>query len=86
MATNQKAVVKITIKKSKRKTQAWDFTINKPGNNPEEKNTVRYTDDHCALRGALRQLGAWKGTLTGPHQAVIKGKTYQVEILTQFKR
>lgn len=82
----KKAAVRIRLVQSRRKKQAWDFLIQMPGNNPDAMNNVRYADDHCALRGALRQLGAWKGTLTGPHQAVIKGKTYPVEILTQFKR
>ena len=81
-----KATIRINLKQSKRPKQAWDFTINLPGNQPLVESRGRYADEHSALRGALRQLGAWQGSNVGPHTAVVKGKQYPVTISTEFHR
>lgn len=77
-----KAHYTIRLKQSKRTEQAWSFEADLPGNNPHTKNNKRYTDEHCALRGALRHIGAWKGTLVGPHSAMFRGRSYSVVVHT----
>lgn len=55
----QKPVV-ITITKTRRKTQPYTFSIDKPGAARKETKSEYYCSRGSARRGALRQLGAVK--------------------------
>jgi hypothetical protein len=74
------AQVLITVKRTKRKTQPYTFTINKPGGAPVETAAEYYSTKRSAIRGALRKLDAWdpSGEKKATHSW--RGKVYPVNI------
>ena len=78
MSTKKKAAVIVTVKKTNRKgSQVYTYTIDKPGKAAKETKREYYTRAFTAWRGALRQLGAFKG-LSGP-VCNIGAKVYDIK-------
>jgi hypothetical protein len=80
-----KTEVRIIVKRGRHKTQPYSFVIDNPGKGPEESVQERYTERTKCIRGALRKIGAWKGTVKGPHYVTrrVRGteKVYPVTII-----
>ena len=66
--SKKKTPIVVTLKRGKHKTQPWMFYIDDAGPGPKVTVKERYAKPRNAWRGALRKLGAWKGTTAGDHK------------------
>lgn len=78
----------VTIQKTKRKSQPYLFTVDKPGPAGKETKKEYYARPFTAKRGALRQLQAFtrhdtKDPWTRYWCCSIKGKVYPIEFKTK---
>lgn len=80
MSAKKKPII-VTITKGRHKTQPWTFSIDRPGKNPQTKNSERYSAYRSAWRGALRMLGAHKSLRGGWYVEDKRGFTIRIEFV-----